>query len=138
MDAKTAAIAQHLQIEVNQIKEVRNFKCWNGGEVFLVLFVKGRSRFVSKKVAEVMISRAEAEAMIGMPIKGWDEKSGEFISKLAEAGYKNDTITPRQRMDFPMIGEIESHYGMDCRTISRLAMVAAMLNGQSLEFVRGY
>lgn len=96
--------------------------------------------FVSKKVAieKKMITQSEAEAMIGMPIKGWDEDSAEYIQRLKEAGYKNDVITPRQRMDIPVIGEIESHYRMDSRTVARLAMVAAMLNGQSLEFVRGY
>lgn len=128
----TQSIAQHLNLTEELILEIQEW-----ARVLWVRIKGMRPRFVSKKVV-AMITKEEAEAMIGMPIKGWDKKSAEYIQFLKDAGYKNYTITPRNRMDIPVISEIEAHYDMDCRTVARLAMVAAMLNGQSLEFVRGY
>lgn len=129
----TQAIAQHLNLAQELILEVQEW-----AHVLWVRIKGMRSKFVSKKVAIAMITKEQAEAMLGMPIKGWDEKSAEYIQRLKEAGYKNSTITPRQRMEISVVSEIESHYAMDSRTVARLAMVAAILNGQSLEFVRGY
>ena len=53
MNALTAAIANHLKVEPSQVKEIRDFKCWNGGEVWLAVIQGKGARFVSKKAIKI-------------------------------------------------------------------------------------
>jgi hypothetical protein len=130
----TQTIAQHLQVEATKIKEVRDFKCWNGGEVWLVLFVKGRSRFVSKKVVKPMkLSLEEAAKIVNDPeaIKrnylNQDvlNQAIAMAQELKEAGF-----SARDGMCvFPNTASITDKYqdSMKCRQFATCEEIAVVL-----------
>lgn len=97
MNALTIAVANHLKVEPSQIKEIRDFKCWNGGEVWLAVIQGKGARFVSKKVvkmstreeaAKLVKSALENEASESYQVSIW-QKNGRVRLYIKDMGYKS-------------------------------------------------
>lgn len=90
-------------------------------------------------------SREEAEAILsqgckdgGIRIPRWDDQCPGLIQNLADMGWKDEAIKPGH-LFLPVsqvCKQLEERY--DNRTITRLCWLAAMVNGVSLQKLRGY